>query len=83
MPSPDLVAGRQRPSRRLGHESVFSFKALNPGLYVYHCATAPVGMHVANGMYGLILIEPIGGLPKVDKEFYVFQSEFYTKGSVW
>ena len=63
-----------------GHASVFSFKALNPGLYVYHCATAPVGMHVANGMYGLILIEPIGGLPKVDKEFYVFQSEFYTKG---
>jgi nitrite reductase (NO-forming) len=63
-----------------GHASVFSFKALNPGLYVYHCATAPVGMHVANGMYGLILIEPIGGLSKVDKEFYVFQSEFYTKG---
>ncbi len=63
-----------------GHVSVFSFKALNPGLYVYHCATAPVGMHIANGMYGLILIEPIGGLPKVDKEFYVFQSEFYTKG---
>ena len=63
-----------------GHVSVFSFKALNPGLYVYHCATAPVGMHVANGMYGLILVEPIGGLPKVDKEFYVMQSEFYTKG---
>lgn len=64
-----------------GHVSVFSFKALNPGLYVYHCATAPVGMHVANGMYGLILVEPIGGLPKVDKEFYVMQSEFYTKGA--
>lgn len=63
-----------------GHESVFSFKALVPGLYVYHCATAPVGMHVANGMYGLILVEPIGGLPKVDREYYVMQSEFYTKG---
>lgn len=63
-----------------GHASVFSFKALNPGLFVYHCATAPVGMHVANGMYGLILVEPIGGLPKVDKEYYVMQSEFYTKG---
>ncbi|WP_395740113.1 copper-containing nitrite reductase [Prosthecobacter sp.] len=63
-----------------GHESVFSFKALIPGLYVYHCATAPVGMHVANGMYGLILVEPIGGLPKVDREYYVMQSEFYTKG---
>ena len=63
-----------------GHSSQFSFKALNPGLYVYHCATAPVGMHIANGMYGLILVEPEGGLPKVDKEFYVMQSEFYTKG---
>lgn len=63
-----------------GHESVFSFKALNPGLYVYHCATAPVGMHIANGMYGLILVEPEAGLPKVDHEFYVMQSEFYTKG---
>lgn len=55
-------------------------KAINPGLYVYHCATAPVGMHIANGMYGLILVEPKGGLPKVDKEYYVMQSEFYTKG---
>ena len=63
-----------------GHESVFSFKALNPGLFVYHCATAPVGMHIANGMYGLILVEPRGGLPKVDKEYYVMQGDFYTKG---
>ncbi|MCB0342935.1 MAG: nitrite reductase, copper-containing, partial [Bdellovibrionales bacterium] len=63
-----------------GHTSKFSFTALNPGLYVYHCATAPVGMHIANGMYGLILVEPVGGLPKVDKEYYVMQSEFYTKG---
>src|SRR5690348_5788386 len=63
-----------------GHSSQFSFKAINPGLYVYHCATAPVGMHIANGMYGLILVEPSGGLPAVDKEFYVMQSEFYTKG---
>ena len=45
-----------------GHEAKFSFKVLNPGLYVYHCATAPVGMHIANGMYGLILVEPAGGL---------------------
>ena len=63
-----------------GHSSTFKFKALNPGLYVYHCATAPVGMHIANGMYGLILVEPKDGLPKVDREFYVMQSEFYTKG---
>lgn len=64
-----------------GHESVFSFTAINPGLYVYHCATAPVGMHIANGMYGLILVEPKAGMPPVDKEFYVMQGDFYTKGS--
>jgi nitrite reductase (NO-forming) len=64
-----------------GHSSQFSFKALNPGLYVYHCATAPVGMHVANGMYGLIFVEPEGGLPPVDHEYYVMQSEFYTAGA--
>lgn len=64
-----------------GHETTFSFTALNPGLYIYHCATAPVGMHIANGMYGLILVEPKEGLPKVDKEFYVCQGDFYTNGS--
>jgi len=63
-----------------GHASQFTFKALNAGLYVYHCATAPVGMHVANGMYGLILIEPPQGLPKVDREYYVMQGDFYTVG---
>src|SRR5215472_14940411 len=46
-----------------GHESQFTFKALNQGIYVYHCATAPVGMHVGNGMYGLLLVEPPEGLP--------------------
>jgi nitrite reductase (NO-forming) len=63
-----------------GHVSRFTFKALNAGLYVYHCATAPVGMHVANGMYGLILVEPPEGLPPVDKEYYVMQGDFYTAG---
>jgi nitrite reductase (NO-forming) len=62
-----------------GHSTVFSFTAANPGLYVYHCATAPVGLHVANGMYGLILVEPKEGLPPVDREYYVMQSEFYTE----
>jgi nitrite reductase (NO-forming) len=62
-----------------GGDSKFSFRALNPGLYVYHCAVSPVPMHIANGMYGLILVEPRGGLPKVDREFYVMQSEFYAK----
>ena len=63
-----------------GHSSQFTFKALNPGLFVYHCATAPVAMHVANGMYGMILVEPKEGLPPVDREFYVMQGEFYTTG---
>lgn len=63
-----------------GHESQFTFKALNQGLFVYHCATAPVGMHIANGMYGLILVEPPEGLPPVDKEYYVMQGDFYTVG---
>src|SRR5262249_33604850 len=63
-----------------GQASAFEFKALNPGLYVYHCATPSVPIHIANGMYGLILVEPPSGLPRVDREFYVMQGEFYTKG---
>lgn len=61
-----------------GDETHFSFKALKPGLYVYHCATPMVAHHITNGMYGLILVEPEEGLPPVDKEFYVMQGEFYT-----
>lgn len=61
-----------------GGETMFTFKGLNPGLYVYHCATPMVAQHISNGMYGLILVEPVGGLPKVDKEFYVMQGELYT-----
>lgn len=63
-----------------GKQVQFSFKLLNPGLYVYHCATAPVGMHIGNGMYGLILVEPDGGYPPVDREYYVMQGDFYTSG---
>jgi nitrite reductase (NO-forming) len=61
-----------------GGETFFTFQALNPGLYVYHCATPSVAHHIANGMYGLILVEPEGGLPAVSKEFYVMQGEIYT-----
>ncbi len=61
-----------------GHKSRFTFMALNPGLYIYHCATAPVGMHIANGMYGLIYVQPKTALPKVDHEYYVVQGDFYT-----
>ncbi len=63
-----------------GHESQFTFKALHRGIYVYHCATSPVGMHIANGMYGLMLVEPPGGLTPVDHEYYVMQGDFYTVG---
>jgi len=63
-----------------GHQSQFTFKALNQGIYVYHCATAPVGMHIGNGMYGLLLVEPPEGLKPVDHEYYVMQGDFYTVG---
>ena len=63
-----------------GRETQFTFKALKPGLYVYHCAQAPVAMHIANGMYGMILVEPKEGLAPVDREYYVMQGDFYTVG---
>jgi nitrite reductase (NO-forming) len=61
-----------------GKEKSMTWKAMVPGLYVYHCATPMVAEHIANGMYGLILVEPEGGLPPVDHEFYVMQGEIYT-----
>jgi nitrite reductase (NO-forming) len=61
-----------------GAETMFTFKTLNPGLFVYHCATPMVADHISNGMYGMILVEPEGGLPPVDREFYVMQGELYT-----
>jgi nitrite reductase (NO-forming) len=64
-----------------GHDKSFKFKALAPGLYVYHCATPMVAHHIANGMYGLILVEPEGGLPPVNHEFYVMQGEIYTEAA--
>lgn len=62
-----------------GEEKVVTFKAIKPGLFVYHCATAMVAEHITNGMYGMILIEPAAGLPPVDREFYVMQGELYTE----
>jgi nitrite reductase (NO-forming) len=63
-----------------GEDSMgFTFKALNPGLYVYHCAVPLAAQHIANGMYGMILVEPAEGLPEVDREFYVMQGEIYTE----
>jgi len=72
--------GAPRTFTAPGHQTELVFKALRAGLFVYHCAAAPVGMHIANGMYGLILVEPPEGLPPVDREFYVMQGDFYTTG---
>jgi nitrite reductase (NO-forming) len=73
-PGGGAVATQTRP----GEETSFTFKAMNPGLFVYHCATPMVAEHIANGMYGMILVEPEAGLAKVDREFYVMQGEIYT-----
>lgn len=63
-----------------GEEKSFRFKATHPGIYVYHCASPHVPTHIANGMYGMILVEPAEGLSKVDREFYLMQGDFYTAG---
>jgi nitrite reductase (NO-forming) len=65
-----------------GERRGFEFVATNPGLYVYHCAVPSAAQHISNGMYGMILVEPEGGLPKVDREFYVMQGEIYTEQKI-
>lgn len=65
-----------------GETHSFQFKATRAGLYVYHCASPHIPTHVANGMYGLVLVEPKGGLSPVDREYYVMQGEWYTKGTL-
>ncbi|MDE2166380.1 MAG: nitrite reductase, copper-containing [Alphaproteobacteria bacterium] len=70
--------GSQATACAPGQTKSFTFKATRPGLFVYHCATPSVAMHISNGMHGMILIEPAAGLPKVDREFYIMQSEIYT-----
>jgi nitrite reductase (NO-forming) len=63
-----------------GQAATFRWKALHQGVYVYHCATAPIPQHISSGMYGLVVIEPEGGLPPVDREFYIMQGDFYLQG---
>jgi nitrite reductase (NO-forming) len=70
--------GANATQTKPGDSTHFSFQALNPGLYVYHCATPSVAHHITNGMYGMILVEPEGGLEPVDHEYYVMQGEIYT-----
>lgn len=65
-----------------GHTTTFAFKALNPGLYLYHCGAFPgPATHIGKGMFGLLLVEPKEGLAPADKEFYIVQNEFYTRGA--
>jgi nitrite reductase (NO-forming) len=65
-----------------GETTTLTFKAMNAGLFIYHCAFGNPGLHMTHGMYGLILVEPEGGLPPVDKEFYIVQGEFYSDGGL-
>lgn len=65
-----------------GEMKTFRWKALNPGLYIYHCAMPNVSTHNSHGQYGLILVEPKEGLSKVDREFYIVQGELYTEGQL-
>lgn len=75
-PGGGAVATQTKP----GESTTFTFRAIDPGVYVYHCATPHIPSHVANGMYGLIVVEPKDGWPEVDREFYVMESEWYTTG---
>lgn len=61
-----------------GQAKTFTFEATTPGLFMYHCGTPMIAEHIANGMYGLILVEPPGGLSRVDHEYYFMQGEIYT-----
>jgi nitrite reductase (NO-forming) len=78
----DFHAARIAPDRAFrdvapGETFSFSFEATSPGVFMYHCGTAPVVHHIANGMYGMIIVEPEGGLAPVDRELALVQSDFY------
>lgn len=71
--------GAKASLTEIGKQTTFAFRAMSPGLYLYHCGADPVSVHLGKGMFGLMLVEPKEGLPKVDKEFYLMQNEFYVK----
>ena len=77
-----LMGGAELIRVAPGETKTFEFKATRPGLYIYHCGSAHVPTHIARGMYGMILVEPKGGLSKVDREYYVMQGELYTDGDL-
>ena len=60
-----------------GEEKLYEWTADYAGVWMYHCGTNPTLHHIANGMYGMVIVEPAAGLPKVDKEFAIVQSEWY------
>ena len=60
-----------------GEELLYQWTADYAGVWMYHCGTAPALHHIANGMYGMVIVEPAAGLPPVDKEFAIVQSEWY------
>ena len=60
-----------------GEELTYEWTADYAGVWMYHCGTSPALHHIANGMYGMVIVEPAGGLPPVDNEFALVQSEWY------
>ena len=60
-----------------GEELVYEWTADYAGVWMYHCGTSPTLHHIANGMYGMVIVEPTDGLPPVDAEFALVQSEWY------
>jgi nitrite reductase (NO-forming) len=74
--APDIAFRDANP----GESFTFRFKANDPGVFMYHCGTKPVLAHIANGMYGAIIVEPKAGLPKVDNEYVLVGSEWYLNG---
>jgi nitrite reductase (NO-forming) len=81
----DFHAARIAPDRAFrdaapGESFTFRFEAGDPGVYMYHCGTKPVLAHIANGMYGAIVVSPAKPLPKVDNEYVLVASEWYMNG---
>ena len=74
--------GAQMIRVKPGKTKTITFKAIHPGVFIYHCATPNVPTHITNGLYGLIVIDPAEGWRAVDREFYVMQGEVYTEGEV-
>ncbi|MGH8819769.1 MAG: multicopper oxidase domain-containing protein, partial [Rhodoferax sp.] len=62
-----------------GEKLTFSFIANTPGAFLYHCGTPPVLLHLGNGMYGAIIVDPATPLPPAAESYVIVQSEWYTQ----